>query len=77
MGGSSVAGSDMVVGPPTLLKNNIVVSVALPISVATTGWQNRRPRLTVRVDRWVQMRGWIGPRATHDYSYVHEHTMNT
>ena len=51
---------------------------ATPISVATAGWQyRRRPRLTVRVDRWFQMRGWVGPRAIHNYLYVSEQMLDT
>ena len=78
MGRSNAAASDMVVEPATLLKKqNRCFGQASPIGAATTGWQYQRPRLTVRVDRWVQMRGWIGPRAIHDYFYVHEQTINT
>ena len=78
MGRSNAAASDMVVEPATLLKKqNRCFGQASPIGAATTGWQYQRPRLTVRVDRWVQLRGWIGPRAIHDYFYVHEQTINT
>ena len=73
MGRSSAAGSDMVVEPATLMKKqNRCFGQASPIGVAMTGWQYRRPRLTVRVDRWFQMRGWVGPRAIHNYLYVSE-----
>ena len=78
MGRSSAAGSDMVVEPATLMKKqNPCFGQASPIGVAMTGWQYRRPRLTVRVDRWFQMRGWVGPRAIHNYLYVSEQMLNT
>ena len=78
MGRSSVAGSDMVVEPPTLLKNNTSLF---------------RPGVADRCDHdWLAVPtpetdcagGQMGPgarldwpKAIHNYRDVHEQTMNT